>query len=178
VAKPSSTVIVLVGVVAPAVFAELDRSANVHASVIDSDAGETAREFVARSHTTYVVHNADPLASLGEAWAGFFDETVPTGTLEVAVEATLRTLRSDEAALPDYYIVLDPDSLTPTQKNWWFGALAGVAPSRVVPSGATADEVGRAISNLPAGRWWPEPLDEWVRSLARVIPDAHTLIRP
>ena len=173
--------IVLTGRVVPGVLAELDKLSNVRASTIDrasADVPDPARSFISRAHATYVVHDDDPLADLGRAWSGFFDESAPVGTLEVAVETTLRAFESGEAVLPDYFIVLDPDSLTDTQKNWWFGALAGVSPSRVVPSGPTAGAVQTAIAGLTAGRWWPEPLGDWIRSISRIVPDQRVLVRP
>lgn len=176
-AKPSSTEIVLVGTVGAGVLSELDRLANVRGSAIDHEAGDSARALVSRSHTPYVVHDSDPLAALGSAWRGFFDEAVPAGTLEVAIQSTLGAFQRGEAAMPDYYVVLAPDTLTATERNWWFGALAGVSPSRVVPSGPTAAEVGLTISRLPFGRWWPEPAAEWIRSIDRAIPDDHALVR-
>jgi hypothetical protein len=177
VAKPNSTEIVLVGTVDAEVLSELDRLANVRASAIDHEAGDSARALVSRSHTPYVVHDSDPLAALGSAWVGFFDESVPAGTLEVAIQSALGAFQRGEAVMPDYYLVLAPDALTVTERSWWFGALAGISPSRVVPSGQTAAEVGLTISRLPFGRWWPEPASEWIRRIDRAVPDDHALIR-
>lgn len=177
-AGPNSTVIALVGSFEVDVFPELDRSSNVRASAIERDAGGTARVLVARSHALYVVHDEDPLAELGAAWVAFFDESAPAGRLEVAMEDTVGAFLRGDAALPDYYLVLAPDALPVTVRNWWFGALAGVAPSRVVPSGPSAAEVQSAIDRLPTGRWWPEPVIPWIRSLARTVPDDRTLLRP
>ncbi|TDE10963.1 hypothetical protein [Jiangella asiatica] len=166
-ARPNSTVVVVVGESAGGVVAGLDGLANVRA-VTDAD---TVGLAVGRSHSAYVVHHADPLAEVGAAWAGFFDGTAPTGTLEVAVEAALARLRTDAVTLPDYYVVLDPDGLADTAKHWWFGVLAGASPNRVVPSAASVGAVRDVLSALAPGRWWPDPPDEWLHGLARVVPD-------
>lgn len=172
VRKPNSTVVILVGAVTDAILAELDTLPNVRAASIRADSSVSEREFVSRAHTAYVVHDRDPLEAVQHAWVGFFDETAPFGTIEVAVLETRATLSSEATALPDYYLVLDPDALSPTSKHWWFGALASVAPSRVVPCAASAAGVRGALSRLPPGRWWPEPPDEWLMSLDRYVPDA------
>ncbi|TAM68623.1 MAG: hypothetical protein EPN48_11585 [Microbacteriaceae bacterium] len=170
--KPNSTVVILVGAVVETILAELDTLPNVRAASIRSDPPGAEREFVSRAHTAYVVHDHDPLQAVQDAWVGFFDETIPFGTIEVAVLAARAALRSEATALPDYYLVLDPDALSPTAKHWWFGALAAAAPSRVVPCGASAAGVARTLGRLPPGRWWPEPPDEWLLSLDRFAPDA------
>jgi hypothetical protein len=171
VAKPSSTVVILAGNVPEIVFEQLDALPNVRAaSVVDAE--DTAwRETVARAHTPYVVHDHDPLEHLRSAWVGFFDDTVPVGTMEVAIQTTTVSLRGGREALPDYYIVCDPESLSITERHWWFGALAGIAPSRVVPAASSSASVAHALGQLPPGRWWPEPADAWLSSLARFVPD-------
>jgi hypothetical protein len=179
-ARPNSTVVVIVGEQAGRVVAGLDGLANVRAvqrtsgerETGDGDgSGRAVRAAVAQSHAAYVVHDADPLAGVGAAWAGFFDGTAPAGTLEVAVEAALSALRTEAAALPDYYVVLDPDTLTDTRKHWWFGVLAGASPNRVVPAAPSAAAVRDLLAGLRSGRWWPDPPDEWLRGLGRIVPD-------
>ncbi|WP_026874695.1 hypothetical protein [Jiangella gansuensis] len=166
-ARSNSTVVVIAGEDAGRVVAGLDGLANVRA-VADAGAVPAA---VAQAHTAYVVHPFDPLADVAAAWAGFFDGTAPAGTLEVAVDAALSGLRTDAITLPDYYVVLDPDLLGETAKHWWFGVLAGASPNRVVPAAATVGAVRDALSALPAGRWWPNPPDAWLRGLDHVVPD-------
>jgi hypothetical protein len=161
--------VVVAGGEAAGVVRPLDGLANVRAAAVPDD--EAARELVAQSHTAYVVHDADPLAGLATAWTGFFDGNDTPGTLEVAVEATLSALRRGSVVLPDYYVVLDPQSLPPTEKHWWLGVLAGASPSRVIPAAASAAAVAGVLSRLPSGRWWPEPPDEWLRGLTRAVPD-------
>ncbi|WP_116951704.1 hypothetical protein [Jiangella endophytica] len=200
-ARPNSTVVVIVGDESSRVVAGLDGLANVRAVAraggdlarpagrgLDvagghrhsprtpgDDADQRVRAAVARSHAAYVVHDVDPLAAVGAAWAGFFDRTAPAGTLEVAVEAALRSLRTEATALPDYYVVLDPDALPETRRHWWFGVLAGASPNRVVPAAADVATVRDAIAGLRSGRWWPDPPDEWLHGLGRVVPDRAVL---
>jgi hypothetical protein len=171
VPRPNSTVVIVAGEGAEQVIAGLDGLPNVRAAAVSEQTGVSARELVAQSHAAYVVHAADPLADVASAWAGFFDGEDPPGTLEVAVEAALAALHSEHAVLPDYYIILDPESLPETRKHWWLGVLAGASPSRVIPSAASAEDIRHILPRLPSGRWWPEPLDEWLRGLSRVVPD-------
>lgn len=179
--RPNSTVVVIVGEQAGRVVAGLDGLANVRAvprsaaAEADEGGGRRIREAVAQSHAAYVVHDLDPLASVGAAWAGFFDGTAPAGTLEVAVEAALSALRTEAAALPDYYVVLDPDGLGDTAKHWWFGVLAGASPNRVVPAAPSAAAVRDLLGGLRSGRWWPDPPDEWLRGVGRIVPDRAPL---
>ncbi|MTD57857.1 hypothetical protein [Amycolatopsis pithecellobii] len=167
--RPNSTVVIVAGADAGKVAARLDGLANVRAAAGQDD--DSARELVAQSHAAYVVHDADPLSGVATAWAGFFDRTDTPGTLEVAVETTLAGLRRGTVQLPDYYVVLDPESLPETEKHWWLGVLAGVSPSRVIPAKPSAGAVADVLSRLPSGRWWPDPPDEWLRGLGRAIPD-------
>ena len=171
--RPSSTEAVLVGAVPDELFDALDLLPNVSA-----EAGpQHPQAFVRRAHTPYVLHDADPLRAVGDAWVAYFDGTTPVGTLEVAVEAAIAELRGDTAELPDYFLVIDGESLPVTRRHWWFGAVAETVPSRVVPAAGTVDAVRRALGALPPGRWWPDDTAVWLRSLAREIPDQAGLPR-
>ncbi|NIH80340.1 hypothetical protein [Amycolatopsis viridis] len=165
-ARPNSTVVVLTGSAAGEVLAGLDGLANVRVARSGS-----AAALVGQTHAAYVVHDQDPLGGVAAAWAGFFDQQAPPGTLEVAIEHAVADLRRGAALLPDYYVVLDPESLPATGKHWWLGVLAGAAPSRVVPAAPTVSAVRRALSRLPSGRWWPDDLETWLRDLVRAVPD-------
>ncbi|GHE81545.1 hypothetical protein GCM10017786_10020 [Amycolatopsis deserti] len=172
-ARPNSTVVVLAGSGSAQILAGLDGLANVRVA----SSGEPAA-LVGQTHAAYVVHDRDPLAGVADAWAGFFDRQAPPGTLEVAIEAAVADLRRGATLLPDYYLVLDPESLPATGKHWWLGVLAGAAPSRVVPAAPTVSAVREALSRLPAGRWWPDDVETWLRDLVRVVPDQVGLPRP
>ena len=169
----SSTVVVVVGDGATGVVAQLSGLRNVHAIVRGARSPAEVESLVAASSSTYVVHEVDPLADVGDAWVELFDGGGPVGRLEVAVEAAVAALRGDRATLPDYYAVLDPDALPVTRRHWWLGAVAGLAPSRVLPlpRPATAATLTRELGRLPAGRWWPDDLADRLRALPRTIPD-------
>ncbi|OXM74931.1 MULTISPECIES: hypothetical protein [Amycolatopsis] len=172
-ARPNSTVVVLAGSGSEKVLAGLDGLANVRVA----SSGEAAA-LVGQTHAAYVVHDRDPLAGVADAWARFFDRQAPPGTLEVAIETAVADLRRGATLLPDYYLVLDPESLPATGKHWWLGVLAGAAPSRVVPAAPTVPAVREALSRLPSGRWWPDDVETWLRDLVRVVPDQVGLPRP
>ncbi|MHA6797038.1 hypothetical protein ACVGVM_26525 [Pseudonocardia bannensis] len=176
--RPNSTVVIVAGTDAEKVVAGLAGLANVRAVASSRWADASVDRLVAGANAPYVVHDADPLAGVASAWTGFFDGERPPGTVEVAVEAVLAALRDGEALLPDYYVVLDPDSLPGTLKHWWLGVLAGASPSRVVPSPASAAAVRDILSRLPSGRWWPDPPEPWLRGLSRVVPDRAGLPGP
>jgi hypothetical protein len=116
----------------------------------------------------YLVHDADPLALVADAWVRRFDEQGPAGELEVAVRETVGPWRARAIELPDYYLLLDPGSWGATRRHWYLGLLHRAAPSRVVP--ADADRVQATIATLASGRWWPE-LDRLLADVDRVVPD-------
>ncbi|GLZ12745.1 hypothetical protein Acsp04_29800 [Actinomadura sp. NBRC 104425] len=169
--RSSSTVVVVAGEEAGRVVAGLGGLSNVRAVTRGDRDPEEFADLVRRGETTYVVHDADPLAEVGDAWVEFFDGVSATGRLEVAIEEALGALRAGRAELPDYYVVLDPEDMPATRRHWWLGVLAGAAPSRVVPAPASAARVADALGHLAAGRWWPEDVAAWLRGLPRVVPD-------
>jgi hypothetical protein len=167
----NSTVVVVAGEKAAEVVAGLDGLHNVRAITRGERTREEVTVLATRAVATYVVHDADPLADVGAAWADFFDGIAMTGGLEVAIEQALAALRAERVVLPDYYVVLDPGDLPVTRRHWWLGVLAGAAPTRVVPSPASAVEVAAALGTLSAGRWWPADVEGWLRGLPKTVPD-------
>jgi hypothetical protein len=167
----SSTVVVVAGEQAGEVVSGLDELRNVRAITRGGRALPEIADVVNRAVATYVVHDADPLGAVGDAWADLFDGAAPVGGLEVAIEAALAVLRSERLVLPDYYIVLDPDDMPVTRRHWWLGVLAGAAPTRVVPARASVSAVTDVLGSLASGRWWPPDLESWLRGLPRVVPD-------
>jgi hypothetical protein len=167
----NSTVVVVAGERAAEVVSGLEGLHNVRAITRRNRSPEEVTEAAKRAVATYVVHDADPLAEVGGAWADFFDGAAPTGGLELAIEQTLAALRGERLLLPDYYIVLDPGDLPETRRHWWLGVLAGASPTRVVPAGPSATEVANILGGLSAGRWWPADVEGWLRSLPKVVPD-------
>jgi hypothetical protein len=167
----SSTVIVVAGDGAADVIAGLDGLHNVRAILRGERPPAEVMDIAGRSAATYVVHDADPLAGVAASWTEFFDGRAVTGTLEVAIEAALGELRAGRLVLPDYYLVLDPDSMTETWRHWWLGVLAGAAPVRVIPARASATAVATDLGRLAVGRWWPADMEAWLRELPRTVPD-------
>ncbi|GAB2861084.1 hypothetical protein GCM10027176_74060 [Actinoallomurus bryophytorum] len=167
----SSTVVVVAGEQAGKVVAGLDGLRNVRAITRDGRSPAEVDQAVNQAVATYVVHDADPLGAVGDAWAGLFDGAAPVGALEVATETALAALRSERVVLPDYYVVLDPGEMPVTRRHWWLGVLAGAAPARVVPAGASASAVTEVLGRLSPGRWWPADVEGWLRELPRVVPD-------
>lgn len=173
--RPASTVVVVAGEHAATIVTEAGQLGNVRARAVGgldaADRATVALDLVARSSTTYVVHDLDPLSEVADAWVEFFDGTAAHGRLEAATHNTLRALRAGKAMLPDYYIVLEPETMPATRRHWWLGVLTGAAPARVVPAAASLTAVRDALASLRTGRWWPDPLDEWLRGLDRAVPD-------
>jgi hypothetical protein len=122
-----------------------------------------------RAHTPYLVHDADPLAAVAEAWVRHYDEQGPIGELEVAVAETLARWRVGSIELPDYYFVLDAESWGATRRHWYLGLLHRAAPARVVPV-PDPDAAARTLPRLGAGAWWPD-LDQLLDGIERVVPD-------
>jgi hypothetical protein len=167
----SSTVVVVAGEQAETVVTGLDELHNVRAIPRGERSPAEMTEAINKAVATYVVHDADPLGSVGDAWVGFFEGTEPVGGLELAIEAALAALRTDRSLLPDYYVVLDADDMAITRRHWWLGVLAGTAPTRVVLSRASVSAVTDVLGRLPTGRWWPSDLEGWLRGLPKVVPD-------
>ncbi len=167
---PSSTTLVFVGSDAPAALEALDHLANVRAAALRGTSDEEARRWVARAHSPYVVHDRDPLGHVAAAWVEFFDDLSTLGTLDLEVDRALAALETGQLVMPDYYIVAEPDSLSPTWKHWWLGVLPKAAPTRVIPWGAGSTPLARVLRQLPTGRPWPTP-DPWLRGVAWAVPD-------
>lgn len=169
----NTTVVV---VVAPIDVTPLDdvHAANVRVLRTGADAepldrAQAAVEQARRTTTPYLMHDADPLAWVAEAWARRFEGQGAVGDLEVAVAETLARWRGRSLELPDYYLVVDPEGLRPTLRHWFLGLLASAAPARVLttrPSIPVADN----LSDLRTGPWWPD-LDRLLANLDRVLPE-------
>jgi hypothetical protein len=122
-----------------------------------------------RTHATYFVHDADPLAGVADAWGRYFAGSGPGGELEVAVTEVVSRWRAGTVELPDYYLVCSPETWSPTLRHWYLGVLAGASANRVVTV-ATPSEAAPKLEALPAGRWWPD-LDRLLTGIDRVVPD-------
>ncbi|HWC38803.1 MAG TPA: hypothetical protein VG476_09755 [Acidimicrobiales bacterium] len=173
--RARSTVIVLVGD-DDRVVARLREAPNVAVIQVDPDrpgldrAVESWRAAQA-SAAPFVVSDVDPLARVAESWVRYFDEQAPVGELEVAVADTLARWRTGSIELPDYYVVIDPETWAPTRRHWFLGFLADAARVRVVPA---AGDAMATIAGLPTGPWWPE-LDRLLDGIERAVPDRTRL---
>jgi hypothetical protein len=128
-----------------------------------------AWEQARRTTTPYLLHDADPLAWVADAWARRFQEQGGDGDLEVAVAETLARWRARSLDLPDYYLLTDPEGLSPILRHWFLGLLGSAAPSRVVTSRAGAPVVDQ-LADLRPGSWWPN-LDRVLAGIDRILPE-------
>ena len=133
------------------------------------DRAVTACEEARRTSVPYLVHDADPLGWVADAWGRFFDGEGVAGELEVAVSETLARWRARSLDLPDYYLVVDPERLTATRRHWFLGVLGSAAPVRVVPSRPSQPLVDH-LPDLRPGPWWPD-LDRLLNGVDRMVPD-------
>ena len=90
----STTVIGLVGEGARACAEGLARAPNIRVELPDPAAPPLERAAAAWQAATstqlpYLVHDADPLALVADAWVRWFDGQGPAGELEVAVRETV-----------------------------------------------------------------------------------------
>jgi hypothetical protein len=174
--RVSTTVIALAGARGQECLVELGEPRNLRTVLADParpalERAETAWEAAKATQAPYLLHDADPLAAVADAWARLYDQQGPAGELEVMVHETLARWRSGAIELPDYYLVLDADSIDPTHRHWYLGFLHRAAPVRVVPVAATATAVTDKVGHLASGRWWPD-LDRLLQGVERVVPDA------
>jgi hypothetical protein len=122
------------------------------------------------THTTYLLHDDDPLGAVAEAWTRLFEESGPIGELEVAAAETIARWRAASIELPDYYLVTGIDDLGPTRRHWYFGVLHTAAPNRVVPVDPSETAVLDALESLEPGPWWP-PLDRLLDGIETRAPE-------
>jgi hypothetical protein len=173
--RASTTVVALVGDRAEECGAQLASAANVVVASAERDASPLDRavrawDRVTGTHAPYLVHDADPLAAVADAWTRLYDGEGAVGELEVATYETLARWRAGSIELPDYYIVLDAEAWAPTRRHWFLGVLHEAAPARVVPVSARAGELTDALAHLSSGRWWPD-LDRLLNGIDQTVPD-------
>jgi hypothetical protein len=173
--RASTTVVVLLGHDTDRVLQLLEGAANVrvlrledHLSPLDRAVAATSE--AASAHIPYLVHDADPLAMVADAWVRYFDEAGPRGELEVAVSETVARSRIGTLELPDYYLVLDPERLDATRRHFWLGLLYREAQARVVPVESNPADVLVKLGALTPGRWW-SPLDALLAGIETEVPD-------
>jgi hypothetical protein len=173
--RANTTVVVLVGPGAAATLRTIEEAANVRVLHLDDEASQLDRAVAATgqaagAHIPYLVHDADPLALVADAWARYFDGAGPIGELEVAVSDTLARERAGALELPDYYLVVDPERLDATRRHFWLGLLHRDASARVVPVDPRPASVLAALGTLTPGPWW-SPMGEILAGIEREVPD-------
>ena len=172
--RTSTTVVAVVGDGATACVELLGQAVNVVPVTVDAEDPPLDRAVAAwgeatRVHSPYLVHDADPLAAVADAWVRRFDSEGPIGELEVAVAETLARWRVGSIELPDYYLVLDAEAWTATRRHWYLGLLHPKAPARVVPV-PHPDAAAAMLPHLGAGAWWPD-VDDLLAGIEQVVPD-------
>ena len=173
--RVSTTVVALAGERARACAEALAGAANVRTVLPDPDRPPLERSAAAwqaatATHGPFLLHDADPLAAVADAWVRWFDQRGPAGELEVVRAETVARWRAQAIELPDYYLALDAESWDATRRHWFLGVLHRAAPSRVVPVAGTPGEVGGQLAWLASGPWWPA-LDRLLDGVERVVPD-------
>lgn len=156
------------------------RAANVRVMRVEGDAPPLEKasqvwELARRTTAPYLVHDADPLAWVADAWVRRFEGEGAVGELEVAVSETLARWRARSLDLPDYYLIVDAEGLGATLRHWYLGVLGSAAPTRVV-FGRRARPVLDHLADLRPGRWWPD-LDRILDDVDRFVPDQAGLVR-
>lgn len=186
-----STMVVLAGPVPEQVLAAVGQSLNVvlvrpAGPPGDGDGGgpvEAAAVALRRAagiSAPYVLVAADPLAGVAAAWRDMWQigpQARGSDEFELRAAEVLGAWRTRRFELPDYYLVLAPDSETPgTDADFYLGPLRAVRPNRVavaagdVPA-AQASALLSELGSLRHGPWWPS-LEEILRSARGFYPGA------
>ncbi|GAA4684890.1 hypothetical protein [Frondihabitans cladoniiphilus] len=173
-AVQNATIVAVIGEQSAEVIEKLSVLRGVDALQLgEPDADGTRR--ISASRGPYVVHDSDPLGHVAHAWVEFFDDRSTGGTLDLEVTTALAAFKAGERVMPDYYVILEPESLEPTWRHWWFGALAERAPRRVLPQPAAAGSIRRLLRQLPTGPGWSDP-ESWLPGLQFTIPDGRGML--
>ena len=100
----------------------------------------------------------------------FFDDQSTFGVLELEIDRAMEAAERHEMNVPDYYVVLHPETLPITWKHWWLGVLASESPTRVIPWPTGDDSLARLLRHLPTGRAWPD-VESWLPRVVGAVPD-------
>ncbi|GAA1778815.1 hypothetical protein [Agromyces lapidis] len=167
---PASTTLVVVGDETTEAIHALEGFANVRAATLPDASDTDVARWSAAAGAPYLVHDHDPLAHVAAAWVEFFDDLSTYGVLELEIARALEAAGRHDLTVPDYYVVIHPETLPVTWKHWWLGVLASASPSRVIPWPAADASLAQLLRRLPAARAWPE-VDAWLPSVAAAVPD-------
>jgi hypothetical protein len=169
------TVVAVVGDDAADALEHFDRLPGVETLALGDTEPALATRRIAAAAKPWIVHDADPLVHVAAAWVELYEERSTLGVLETEVDAALEAFREGNAIMPDYYVVLDPDSADATWRHWWCGALGHWAPRRIHPMESHAG-LRSLLKALPTSRPWPAP-EAWLPNLPFDIPDRVGLSR-
>ncbi|WP_394550694.1 hypothetical protein ACDF64_09415 [Agromyces sp. MMS24-JH15] len=177
---PVSTTLVVVGEEAASAIRSLERFPNVHAATFSelSDASDAqVARWSAAGDRPYVVHDRDPLAHVAAAWVEFYDDLSTYEVLELEIERAVEASTRRAMHVPDYYVVLHPETLPVTWKHWWLGVVAVASPTRVIPWPDADESLAPLLRRLPTGRAWPK-VDAWLPTVPGQVPDRVGLTPP
>jgi hypothetical protein len=167
---PASTTLVVVGDEATSAIHALEGFANVRAATFDAASDDEVARWSAAAVAPYVVHDRDPLGHVAAAWVEFFDDQSTYGVLELEIDRAVDAAEHHGIAVPDYYVVLHPETLPVTWKHWWLGVLASESPTRVIPWPDADASLAGLLRHLPTGRAWPD-VESWLPTVAGAVPD-------
>jgi hypothetical protein len=173
----------VVAVVAPPGVSPLERAGGANVRVLRADPERSVLERAQdawrqahRTSTSYLIHDADPLAWVADAWAGRFEGRGAVGDLEVAVSETVARWRGRTLDLPDYYLIMDPEAFSPVLRHWFLGVMASAAPARV-RAVSSSQPVTDQLGELPTGPWWPG-IDRLVAGIDAILPEQAGSLSP
>ena len=173
---PGSTTVVVIGDGAADALRPLTGLANVRARSLAGWEDDDAERWGQNGSTTYLVHDRDPLGHVAAAWEEFFDDLATLETLSLEVDRAIDALDGRRTAIPDYYVLLDPEGLAPTRKHWWLGVVSSASPQRVIPWSDPDAPLAPLLRHLPTGRPWPDHT-RWLRGVTSAVPDRVGLPR-
>src|SRR6187397_2505973 len=108
---PASTTLVVVGDEATSAIHALERFANVRAATFSDASDDEVARWSASAGAPYVVHDHDPLGHVAAAWVEFFDDQSTFGVLELEIDRAMEAVERHAMNVPDYYVVLHPETL-------------------------------------------------------------------
>ena len=130
---------------------------------------ETWRE-ARHTNSPYLLHDADPLALVADAWVRRFDGSGVPGDLEVAVSRDVGPLAGPlpgpARLLPRRSI---PSRSARRSATGTSASSGSAAPARVVVRAASAP-VADHLGELRPGPWWPD-MDRLLADVDHIVPD-------
>lgn len=128
----------------------------------------------------YVLVAADPLAAVAAEWEAMWEVTATargSEAFELRAGEALAAWHANQFELPDYYLVLAPETPPDEQHpSFYLGPLRAVRSHRVavVAAAEPAEQAAgmlTALASLRHGRWWPS-LDDIIGTAREYYPGA------